>query len=337
MTAMATHIVERFFRTPAEYFQLNEIHQEFCHWLIHKHLSQRDLVRLLWRISQTTGKKLVIPKEGDIVDLYPTDTRESDIWRQLSEMVDLVSSLKLDKIIVYADISPEEAEVHRQDLFDLIDLMELADFPNFVLRLAAPQQIVQSKSSLRQATSQHELIRLDYTQETINQILCRYVQAATDSRLTDLAAVATAEVWQAIQEMIADSYAPTSIGAWLHALETVMIVGQDSALPVNDANKIQCEFYRRFVPLRLAPNRQGIIRGETYLALDRQLFDLMSLLLDLNGASAEGMLMDLTGGGPNLNTAMSRLRRIVEPVPGTNLYIQNKRDRGYFLENPSLI
>jgi DNA-binding response OmpR family regulator len=87
------------------------------------------------------------------------------------------------------------------------------------------------------------------------------------------------------------------------------------------------------VPLRLVPEQMAVWRGPQLLTLDRQPFELLRKLFDLQGQPAPEALLQIAGTQANLNTLIGRIRKIIEPIAKTNIYIQNKRDLGYWLEN----
>jgi len=42
---------------------------------------------------------------------------------------------------------------------------------------------------------------------------------------------------------------------------------------------------------------------------------------------------DLVASKNNLHTLASRLRKVIEPDPADKVYLKNRRDEGYWLEN----
>jgi DNA-binding response OmpR family regulator len=81
------------------------------------------------------------------------------------------------------------------------------------------------------------------------------------------------------------------------------------------------------------PDRQGVWRGPQFLPLDERPYEILKKLFDLKGRSDPNILLEIAGSGENLNTLISRLRREIEPVKGAKIYLQNRRDQGYWLEN----
>ncbi len=60
----------------------------------------------------------------------------------------------------------------------------------------------------------------------------------------------------------------------------------------------------------------------------------MKKLFDLRGQPAPDALYNIAGSVANLNTLANRLRNKIEPIKGkTNIYLHNRRDQGYWLEN----
>ena len=101
-----------------------------------------------------------------------------------------------------------------------------------------------------------------------------------------------------------------------------------------------------------ADGRQGVWRGPQFIALDKTLYEALRTLFLLGGAPSPEALIRMAGNPTNLNTLMSRLRAKVEPRIGpsesatgasrpksgqpsgrSELYIHNRRDLGYWLEN----
>jgi DNA-binding response OmpR family regulator len=149
-----------------------------------------------------------------------------------------------------------------------------------------------------------------------------------------LGLVDTAILEHARKEIQAIYQQPTLAG-WLNWVEASLATAVNSKckLPLSDAKSITRTYYERHFPLRLMPDRQGVWRGPQFLPLDERPYEILKKLFDLKGRSDPNILLEIAGSGENLNTLISRLRREIEPVKGAKIYLQNRRDQGYWLEN----
>ena len=59
-------------------------------------------------------------------------------------------------------------------------------------------------------------------------------------------------------------------------------------------------------------------------------YDFLSLLMQQKGRRVNS---DLVASKNNLHTLVSRLRKVIEPDPADKVYLKNRRDEGYWLEN----
>ncbi|HUM71536.1 MAG TPA: hypothetical protein PLK31_22140, partial [Chloroflexota bacterium] len=93
-------------------------------------------------------------------------------------------------------------------------------------------------------------------------------------------------------------------------------------------------YYKRHIHLRLDEKKQGLWRGPQFIPLENQPFEMMKMLFEKRGNPAPEALYQIAGSVANLNTIANRLRQKVEPIKGkTNVYLHNRRDQGYWLEN----
>jgi DNA-binding response OmpR family regulator len=125
------------------------------------------------------------------------------------------------------------------------------------------------------------------------------------------------------------------LNGWLQWAETLLASAKSPASQ-QDPDEAACNYYQRHVPLRLDTTQTGVWRGPQLITLDQQPYEFLKKLFELRGRPAPDLLQDFAGSGANLNTLASRLRKQIEPLSNKNIYLQNRRDRGYWLENFAL-
>ena len=334
MAATANEIVRLLNQKPALFNNCHELLQEFLVWLVQKHLDRRTLVRLLQRVNRATDSNIPIPAKNDIVDIYPSDDHTADVRGQIDELAELVRALGYSKIMITIDLNEQEASLSGQDLSALFRL-DLLENPGLVLRAVLPRTAVLQAQIENRVGGHLRLIPVYLSEADIKALVVRYLQAATDGTVSDLEELADTAVLNRVSQEINILYQAPTFAGWLHWTETILTqyLAQPAPKPLTDAKSAALTYYQRHVPLRLAPNQMAVWRGPQLLTLDRQPFELLRTLFELKGQPAPDALLQIAGSQANLNTLIGRIRRIIEPIPKTNIYIHNKRDLGYWLEN----
>jgi hypothetical protein len=334
MAATANEIVRLLKEEPSRFHACHELLQQFLIWLVQKHLGQRTLVRLLQQINRVTASQIHIPKRGDVEDIYPSDDHTADVRGQIDELAELVRALGYSSVMITIDLNEQEASLSGQDLSDLFRL-DLLENPGVLLRAVLPRRTVLQAQIENRVGGHLRLIPIYHSPEDIAQVVGRYLQAATGGTVSGLRELANRAVLDRATQEINTLYQAPTLAGWLHWTETVLThyLAQDKLKLLTDGKALANAYYQRHVSLRLVPDQLAVWRGPQLLTLDKQPFELLRTLFELQGQPAPEALLRIAGSQANLNTLIGRIRKIIEPIPKTNIYIQNKRDLGYWLEN----
>lgn len=336
MTLAANVILQYLEENAQPFAALHPFQEEFLYWLIETHVGRRALQRLGYQL-QRQGIEKDIPAQ--VADLYPFDERKNnvfDVQLQVNELSDLVKSLGFDRIIVLIDLDEIEAHENSNELYTLLEWLSQVDSPEFFLKAAVPNTIIQRKF-LDRIISRLSVMHLEMDEEILGAIIGRHLQIATNGQLINLADLATETVIDQARHIIYELYNSQAIGGWLGWVETLIYLYDKLPVKsqVSDPDEATFQFFQRHVPLRLDSKQQGVWRGPQFLALDRQPYELLVKLFALRGQPSPEALLALAGSSANLNTSAARLRRIIEPLKDKRrpVYLMNRRDQGYWLEN----
>lgn len=334
MAATANEIVRLLNQDPRRLQQCHELLQEFLIWLVQKHLGRRTLVRLLQQINRTTGANLVIPARDDVEDIYPSDHHTADVRGQIDELAELVQALGFAGVMITIDLNEQEASLSGQDLGELFRL-DLLENPGVMLRAVLPKSVALQAQIENRVGGHLRIIPIYLAEADITELVQRYLQMATGGEVSKLEELANAAVLNRARKELNTLYTAPTVAGWLHWTETILTqyLAQPKPAPLTDPRAAALAFYQRHVPIRLVPDQMAVWRGPQLLTLDRQPFELLRTLFDLQGQPAPDALLQIAGTQANLNTLIGRIRKIIEPIAKTNVYIQNKRDLGYWLEN----
>lgn len=333
MAAAATSIIDIVGAQPERLAQLNDLQQEFLGWLINKHLGRRTLARLSHHLAQNSAGA-ILPTTVDY-DLYPSDINESDVWGQIGELVELAQALGYQRVLVLAEVDNFRLVKHAADLRTLFGRSSFLEHPGWALKLALPYSHELQTQLAGGSGGRLHIHRLRLETDAIQEIVGEHLRVATDNRFIHIAALASDSVVDRATQEMTTLYGEPSLSGWLGWAEALLMLWSSSGASsrVSDTDKALATFYNRHIPLRLIEGQNGVWRGPQFLSLDGQPLEIMRKLFALKGDSAPDALLKLAGTGENLNTIISRLRRVIEPLRGQNIYIHNRRDLGYWLEN----
>lgn len=311
---------------------LNDTQHEFLAWLVEKYLGRRALVRLAQRLQQTHQAPIKIPLQ--FTDIYPTDTGEGDVWGQIGEAAELAKLLGFTQINLLIDLSEMEASLFRDDLTDLFSRLDFWEHADWLLRSALPQSDVIEGQVLPRVSGRLYPMRLDYAAADMQTIVSRHVQAATDGRAHTIELLADTAVLVRAQQEMTTLYGAETLAGWLNWAETLLHLQAGGGGIAQDEETAVYTYYKRHVHLRLDGKKQGLWRGPQFIPLENQPFEMMKMLFEKRGNPAPEALYQIAGSVANLNTIANRLRQKIEPIKGkTNIYLHNRRDQGYWLEN----
>ncbi|HRQ39742.1 MAG TPA: hypothetical protein PLD25_17690 [Chloroflexota bacterium] len=311
---------------------LNDTQHEFLAWLVEKYLGRRALVRLAQRLQQTHQATLKLPPQ--FTDIYPTDTGEGDVWGQIGEAAELAKLLGFAQINLLIDLNEMETSLFREDLTDLFSRLDFLEHADWLLRSALPQSDVIESQVLPCVNGRLYPMRLEYMAADIDTIVSRHVQAATDGRVQTIESLADTAVLERARQEIITLYGAETLAGWLNWTETLLHLQAGSGGVVRGVDTAVTTYYKRHIHLRLDEKKQGLWRGPQFIPLENQPFEMMKMLFEKRGNPAPEALYQIAGSVANLNTIANRLRQKVEPIKGkTNVYLHNRRDQGYWLEN----
>lgn len=327
-TAAATQFNDILTQDPSLFSRLDDLHKRFLGWLIGLHLNLRVWQRLIHRINQSLGLTLELPES--IPDLYKTNTNPLDVKLQLSELVELAQGFGYEKIYLIVDVPEAAVLAHVDDIKTLFGWSNLLEQAGFVVRAALPTSAIVKAQIKDRSSARLNLIALEDNESERNMILQNHVQAATEGHL-NLDSLLNDALHTMIETEITTLYGTPAIAGWLNWLETLLWVNKQPKSP--GPSELKYTYYRRHVPLLLDTRQQGVWRGPQFLGLDKQPFEILQKLFELRGQPAPDALFDLAGSSTNLNTLASRIRKIIEPGTKPTVYLQNRRDTSYWLEN----
>jgi hypothetical protein len=328
MAAAATELTQHLVTVPMHFNQLNSLQKEFLYWLIEKHLNRRTLARFIYQIKELTGGNIDLPDRTE--DLYKSDTQETDVWGQISELVELAQALGYEQVVIGIDVSLPEAIGCLDDLTQLLGWLSLMEHRDFIIRAALPQESVNHGQLVTRSRGRLALIQMYYNETEISEIINHCLRVATKGQYQQLAELANSPILERARQEISILYGTDTLAGWIDWTHTLLKLKQKKKITAEAA---AYAYYSDYVPIRLDAQQRGVWRGPQFIGFDNQPYEMLAKLFELRGHFAPDALIELAGSSANLNTLINRIRKKIEPVPGKKVYIQNRRDRGYWLEN----
>lgn len=342
IAAVADKIFQHLSENPASLAECSSFSSDFLYWLIGRRLSdpqhsgyQRRLMHLVLAAERKGLTNVKLPKS--IPDLYSNDENTINIRSQIEDLTELVNELGYANIVIAIDLNDIEGFRVKDGIKGLFraDILENKQFSIYA---SLPRSLVREAQLDIQYTGQLRLIPLYYQPDEIKEIIRRHLIIATNNRVSSLAELVKEEHLERLQQEIHTIYGDDTLVGWLN-LGYIILLSLHKNYPEKseDVKRIICEFYSHYMKLQLESSHQAVWRGHQLLKLEKQQFDILEILVELQGEiySSGQKLIDMAGTPSNLNTLVSRIRKVIEPIGGRkySVYIQNSRDRGYWLEN----
>jgi hypothetical protein len=135
--------------------------------------------------------------------------------------------------------------------------------------------------------------------------------------------------------MLETDYGTPTPKGWIALAELLLDFASRSGVPDSDADICRA-YYARYMLLRFdkSSNRRGVWRGPKFIPLDEQPFRLAEMIAQQKGLpiSSED-LKRVAGSLNNVHMLARRVREAIEPDLSSPIYLKNRRDEGYWLEN----
>lgn len=311
---------------------LPRFQREFLRWLMDKFGGPRTYIRWVQSLGGSDEDPLVmIPFE----DLYPTETEFLDVQGQIEDLIALVRRWGYTQVLVLIDTGNLTVE-QSNELGNLFDWLELMHHDGLAVVTAVTPETLAQGDLVARARGRVSVTRLHWTRDQVRALANRHIMTATDQQIRSLEQ-SSPELVQPLEAMIEAEYGMPTPQGWVALAELLLDLASRFGVPLRQSeDELKCAFYARFMPLRLdkTPNHRGIWRGPKFIPLDEQPFRLIEALVQPNGKPVlSNDLKRVAGSLNNVHTLVRRVREAIEPDPAKPIYLKNKRDEGYWLEN----
>jgi len=319
---------------------LPRFQREFLRWLMDKFGGPRTYVRWIQSLGGSDDDtRLSVPYE----DLYPTETEFLDVQGQIEDLIALVRQWGYTQVLVLIDTENLTLELLKE-LENLFDWLELMHHEGLAVVTAVTPEVFKQANLVQRARGRVSVTKLQWTREQCRTLADRHIAAATERQAQSLEQLVNPNLVQRLEAMIEAEYGTPTPQGWIALAEILLDFVSQSGKPLDaklDA-EIHRAYFARFMPLRLdkTPNHRGIWRGPKFISLDEQPFRLVEALAQQKGmpVSSEdlGRVVGLSKSKSklaNIHTLARRVRQVIEPDPSVPIYLKNRQDEGYWLEN----
>jgi predicted ATPase len=297
---------------------LSRVQLSFLHWLLRKHLRPRELE--LW-VDKLRNPSLDNLLQADVKDLYPDDSTSDDVRSQIEELIHLAHGLGYEAVVLVFEITTAPADATVRFLADWVGWLEPWQHRGFVLKGALPSAYVKLGNLEARARGRIALRKLTWDLSQCRELAIHRLcfRAVDEARARSI--MANDSAVGSLAEVLADIGGEHTPKCWIAAADQLASTAATYAGGALVDNEIRRSLYRTLAPLRIDSDRQGVWRGQHFVALSDQLFRIFSALWK-GGVSVDWeKLREIAGTKDNVNTLVHRLRRELEPVPGDPIYI----------------
>ncbi|MGQ9832818.1 MAG: hypothetical protein ACUVRJ_03310 [Candidatus Villigracilaceae bacterium] len=320
-------------RTQPEVFsRLSKTQLEFLRWAIEKFHGRRAFLRWLDGLPSEHAQRLdQIPFE----DLYPTQTASIDVDGQLEELINLCHRLDYQQVTIHLDTSPFLTTNQQSEIRAMLGWLKPMERYGVRVILALPPFF--SKEEITEiGRGRLTVLEIKSAPDFTDEVVRRHLLAATSGQFEDLLQLCSSSLMAKLKAMVAEEFGGSPPGPWLKIAEIILETAHPSGqIPLTEEafSAIQWTYAARYQPLRLgSPDMPpGVWRGYQWLNLDRALYEFLTTLMEQKGRCVNHEIVRTSKS--NLHTLASRLKKIIEPNPGHDVYVKNRKGEGYWLEN----
>ena len=323
---------ERLRNEPGLFASLSKTQLEFLRWAVEKFHGRRAFLRWLDGLPAENAQTLeTIPYE----DLYPTQTETIHVEGQLEELVNVCHRLGYQQVILHVDTTPFLSAGQQDEIRATLGWLKPMEHYGIKVILALPP-LFSKEEIVYLGRGRLRLVEVEAAPNLTSEIIARHLRAATAGQFENLRQLCSPDLLARLEKMVAEEFDRSSPpGAWLKVCEIALeMVNRTGQVPLSSEMfpALRHTYALRHQPLRLGAKEQfpGVWRGYQWLSLDRALYDFLTLLMQQKGRRVDSEMMPSKG---NLHTLASRLRKVIEPDPADKVYLKNRRDEGYWLEN----
>lgn len=323
---------DRFRSQPDLFSRLSKTQLEFLRWAVEKFHGQRAFLRWLDGLPAEHAQAVEkIPFE----DLYPTQTASIDVDGQLEELINLCRRLDYQQVAIHLDTPPFLTADQQSEIRNMLGWLKPMERYGVRVILTLPH-FFSKKEITELGRGRLTVLEIeaapDFTQETIKS----HLLAATHGQFEALPQLCSVSLMEKLKEMVTEEFGGSPPGAWLKIAEIVLeTASQSGQIPLTEEafSGIRQTYAVRYQPLRLGPPDMppGVWRGYQWLNLDRALYEFLTTLMEQKGRCVNHEIVRTSKS--NLHTLASRLKKIIEPNPGHDVYVKNRKGEGYWLEN----
>lgn len=327
MTLATQRLSDHFSDNQSMLEKISPTQRQFVRWLFERFLGRRPYLVFLDGLDPNFRNLI----EGvAFEEFYPTQTEIGDVRGQINELGILVRSLGFQNILVFVDTVPYATEAQLKKLVDFLGWLEPMHHRGFVVMSAISQALFDQYNLEYLMRGRVKIIRVASSPQESRAIAGRRLFAATNGKLQTLEDIAEQNLLDKLEQMVIKEFDSLFSGPLVNLTELLLdSMKPEKKVAEQQFEHLQSSFYLKHLPLRLGveTQRRGVWRGHRFIPLDTGVYELLERLSKSRVDTWGGR-----GGDEYLHKLASRLRKAIEPNAQNPIYIQNRRNEGYWLE-----
>ncbi|CAG0962231.1 hypothetical protein ANRL3_00953 [Anaerolineae bacterium] len=320
---------------PEKLETLSNTQREYLRWLIEKFTGKRAYSRWLDGMSDNHAQLM---RDVLFEDIYHTDTETLDIKGQIEELLGVCRRLGLQQVLIFSDVEYVLTQTQMDRLNDLVTWLELMHHQGLALIAALPSHLCDDKLKARMR-GRIAIVRMQWTEDQTIEIANRHICVSTNREIQSISELATQRLLGKLTKIVHDEFEEPAPLAWVGLAQVLLqIVARFShPLDVLHFDEVKHEYFRKY--LQLLPEatltRRGVWRGPKFIPLDDQPFRFLQTLCQTPGKAfdlEDQRLKDIAATKGNIHTLTRRVRKAIEPDPSQPIYLQNRKNEGYWVD-----
>ncbi|NMC86419.1 MAG: hypothetical protein GYA58_14160 [Anaerolineaceae bacterium] len=336
MTRVSQVLRDEYWEHPEKLSDLSVTHKEFFRWLVEKYNRPRDYKRWLDGLEKDLAIAMENVSTAELEAEAAGLKQAAGMRTQIVDLVNLCRRSGFSDVLVVLDVPAHLKAEHLDMLKEFYTWLEPMHQAGFRCIAAIRESIIDECRLVERAHGRVSTITLQPTIEQALEVAGRHLQAATHGQVCALNTLASTVLIDHLDQMVTAEFGQSAPGAWVQLAQLLLENTGEAGEPLEQADfrNLRLRFYQKFMALNITPDspRAGVWRGPNFIPLDPGLYD---FLLELHRRKGNPLYADQRNNlrKENLHTLASRLRAVIEPDEKLWIYVLNRRNEGYWLEN----
>jgi hypothetical protein len=323
-----------FYARPEKLDLLSGTQRQFMRWLAERFDGEHAYLNWLGSLPKAQDE-LMRPVEKR-EDPPPSLVENESAPGQIEDLISLCRRVGFRQVVIFVDVPAILSAEQVQQLDRFFEGLELMHHDGLRCVSAVNTAVQAQEGFIRKARGRMQIIPVTPNEERTFALTGKHLVYATGGSISALGQLVEPGLLQLLRRMIQEEFGGPMPGAWVQLAGILLpALAQSGAAQLGEAAfpALRQIYYKKYLPLYIPDQvtRPGVWRGARFITMESEPFAFLKKVHSFKGRAVDFKELHLSK--TNTHTLAHRARVLIEPDPENPLYLHNRRNEGYWLEN----